>query len=350
MLLPWLFSANRDVGNGSLAEERALSNASSCELLLAEKQKEEWTIEECDDSDFETCTLNSVTDLHAATGEKHVDMALFSVKERRLSTTSITFSEDNYNVSRNLRSASAPPSLPALDGAPIYEDTCVFHDEEKYGDDADTFVIPPRQAPLFLHERNGTLGNELAAGVRAPFTAMARAGRSGKRKMGRLPSAMKRTLDETADATTSKISENIKSFTKNMDVPNIGDTFIGEIFRAPQHIAALKDAGRQALKKLDNSTTPSMFVPRKHRASSGLDYDVLEQMQVLDAARLFAREMAARARRALVEEGICDDYQVVDFLAEMQFVLVSILALLGRSTRLYLAGAVLHCVQATHGS
>ena len=298
---------------------------------LCEKVEPDWKIEEYD-TDSETCSIYSIPDTNAVfSADEHAAMAARSLKERRpstastastTSTISIT-SSDCFSIQGTLISASESPSLPALDDTSGYKDSCVFNEDEVYGDNADTFVIPPDQYRLYLQQRNGTWSNELAAGIRTPFATLARAGRSGGRKMGRVPGALKRTFDETADVTATMISDNINSVTAKMDVPKIGDALIGEVFRAPQHWAALKDASRQALRKLDNGSTPEFLVFRKRRAGHGDDYDFMERMG--DAARLFAQEMGARAREAMVKEGICEDYRVVGFLDQMRSALVSVL-------------------------
>lgn len=231
---------------------------------------------------------------------KQADMNLPSLEEQIDSWTFLK-AEECSDSDDAVWSASVPPVSGRPGSTSSLENTLVNSDEE-YEGSSKSFVDLDGQHRTLPQDRNGTSGYDDASGPFAPIFAAA--------QLENLhPSNLKRALSEVTDAVGDELSARINDATRGMDVPAMADNVIGPIFRVPEQFSALQRAGRRKYREFDNMSVPSVF-SRKRRASKQdePDYDAME---MADARGIFAREMAALARKTIVAQGICYIHQVV---------------------------------------
>lgn len=176
-------------------------------------------------------------------------------------------------------------------------------------ENADTFIITRQRYPS---ARNGALKNEMAAAMLTPTITAARAGEACKRKAEDLlaPRTLKRAYNNTASAVTDEISAYINGFAAGYDAPEIAGRVVQPIVDMGEKIPSRKEASKLVDKVTDR--VQGWFGKRKKRRSITQDIlDASNMKDMSDAHQVFAREMAAKARRLLVTEGICHRWQVV---------------------------------------
>ncbi|KAJ4360963.1 uncharacterized protein N0V89_001532 [Didymosphaeria variabile] len=276
-----------DHGAAPAAEETTKGDSATPSAVVVPDQASDWNSVIIDETYTETLSLDaSLPD----------DDAAYSVNN-----------EDAHEPG-TVMPASAQTTPQPLNSAQAEQ--LEFNDEEvPLKEDADTFIITKQNYPS---ERNGTLKNEVAAAVCTPVATASKAGEAVKRKAEDIltPGTLKHVLDNMKATVTDGASAYVNGVTAGYDFPEIAGRVIEPIVNIADNIPS-----REETSKFVDAITDRLqewFGKRKKRRSTEpdiLDPDNMANME--DAHQVFAREMAAKARRFLVSYGICHQWQVM---------------------------------------
>ncbi|KAF2450015.1 hypothetical protein P171DRAFT_203973 [Karstenula rhodostoma CBS 690.94] len=189
------------------------------------------------------------------------------------------------------------------------EESLKFNDEEiPLKEDADTFIITRQDYPS---ERNGTLKNELAAAVRSPVVTATWAGEAAKRKVEDVlaPHTLKRAFADMKGIVTDGVVTYVNAMTAGYDVPEMAGRVIEPIVNVKDKIPSREETDKFVDQVTDKVQT--WFGRRKLRGPTKADpLDASGMAHMGDAHQVFASEMGWKALQVLVDDGICDQWQI----------------------------------------